>query len=121
MPTMGKKKSLTLGLSAALAALVVCFALLAGAGSAAAGGSGAKPLYWGAQIGPQFTGVQPPWDMRALSAFERRSKKGLSLLAFYEPFSNCGVPSAQCEPNGFPAVPMQEVREYGAIPFLSWS
>jgi Glycosyl hydrolase family 26 len=120
MRTMRDKRSLTLGLGSLLAALVVCGALLAGVGSAPAAG-GARPLYWGAQVGPQFTGQQPPWDMKALTDFQKRTKKGLSLLAYYEPFSNCGVKTARCELNNFPTEPMQAVREYGAIPFLSWS
>ncbi|MBS1888314.1 MAG: hypothetical protein JSU06_14110 [Actinobacteria bacterium] len=108
-----------MGLAGVVAALAVCLALLARPGAAPAA-SAAKPLFWGAQIGRQFTGEQPPWDMNALGAFQRRTKKGLSLLAFYEPFANCATAS-KCEMNGFPAVPMQAVREYGAIPFLSWS
>ena len=103
-----------------MAAASVCATLVLGAGSASAGGS-SRPLFWGAQIGRQLTGQQPPYDMSAVKAFERHTKKGLSLLAFYESFSSCGVKSAKCEMNGFPAESMQKVREYGAIPFLSWS
>ena len=78
-----------------------------------------KPLFWGAQVGPQFTGQQPPWDMRAAHAFERRTKKGMSLLAFYSPFADCT--KKPCEFYGFPALPMQAIRDNGSIPFLSWS
>ena len=116
------KRTVSLGLAGFSAAAIVCAALLIGAGSAPAAGAGkSRPLFWGAQIGRQFTGQQAPWDMKALTAFQKRSKKGLSLLAFYEPFSNCGVKTAKCELNGFPTEPIQAVREYGAIPFLSWS
>jgi hypothetical protein len=121
MRTMRETRTFHLALGSLLAVATVCATLLLGAGQAPAAKSGARPLYWGAQVGPQFTGVQPPWDMKALKDFQKRTKKGLSLLAFYEPFSNCGVETKKCEMNGFPAVPMQEVRDYGAIPFLSWS
>ena len=110
----------TLALSGVAALLCVGIALFTGAGSAPAAGA-ARPIYWGAQIGPQFTGQQAPWDMKALTDFQKRTKKGLSMLAYYEPFSNCGVATAKCELNGFPTEPMEAVRKYGAIPFLSWS
>ena len=120
MRTARAKQSTPLFLAGLLVAALVAATLLLDAGSAPAKSNG-KPIYWGAQIGRQFTGEQPPWDMKALTDFQKRTKKGLSMLAFYEPFSNCGVESKKCELNGFPAVPMEEVREYGAIPFLSWS
>jgi hypothetical protein len=104
-----------------LTAALVAVALLAlAATNAPSADAKAKPLYWGAQIGRQFTGQQPPWDMSALNAFQRRTKKGLSLLAFYAPFADCPR-SKQCEMNGFPTLPLEAVRNYGAIPFLSWS
>src|SRR3954471_18116656 len=28
-----------------------------------------RPTYWGAWIGPQLTGNQPPWDMSAVGRF----------------------------------------------------
>jgi len=77
------------------------------------------PIYWGAQIGRQFTGVQAPWDMSALSEFESTVGKSASLVAFYSPFADCNrVP---CEFFGFPGVPMENIRRHGAIPFFSWS
>jgi Glycosyl hydrolase family 26 len=102
----------------ALLAVLLCLAGL-GAPAASSAQAQGKPLYWGAQVGRQFTGHQPPWDMRALSAFQKHTKKGLSLLAFYQAFADCT--GKKCEFNGFPALPLQAVREYGAIPFLSWS
>ncbi|HEY1854915.1 MAG TPA: glycosyl hydrolase [Solirubrobacterales bacterium] len=105
---------------AATAALLTLLALSALAGTAPPAQAKGKPIYWGAQIGRQFTGQQPPWDMNALKAFQRRTKKGLSLLAFYAPFADC-TSGKKCTMNGFPTVPLQAVRDYGAIPFLSWS
>jgi hypothetical protein len=101
----------------ALATAGLCLAFLASAAGAAA--KGARPLYWGAQIGPQLTGRQAPWDMNALTAFERKTRKGLSLLAFYSPFVDCST--GRCEYSGFPAVPFEAIRERGTIPFFSWS
>ncbi|MBS1675915.1 MAG: hypothetical protein JST08_00875 [Actinobacteria bacterium] len=110
-----------MALSVLVGALVIGAGVLLGPRSASAdAAASAKPLFWGAQIGRQFTGEQAPWDMGAVSALQRRTKKGLSLVAFYEPFSSCGI-SANCELNGFPAVPLQSIRDYGAVPFLSWS
>jgi Glycosyl hydrolase family 26 len=109
--------------SAARASVVAALALLCVgvllASSPSLASAKGKPIYWGAQIGRQFTGQQPPWDMNALRAFQKRTKKGLSLLAFYEPFADCK--GKNCEMNGFPALPLEAVRTYGAIPFLSWS
>ncbi len=78
-----------------------------------------RPLYWGAQIGRQYTGIQAPWDMNALSAFEASVGKNVSLLAFYSPFADCN--RSPCEFFGFPGVPMENIRKHGAIPFFSWS
>ena len=35
----------------------------------------ANPVYWGAWIGPQFTGNEAPWDMSAVSKMERGSAR----------------------------------------------
>ena len=40
----------------------------------------AAATYWGAWIGPQFTGTPAPEDMTAVTAFEGLAKKPLSLL-----------------------------------------
>ncbi|HKG37091.1 MAG TPA: glycosyl hydrolase [Solirubrobacterales bacterium] len=79
----------------------------------------AKPLYWGATIGEQFTGDKPPWDMEAVRKFQRVAGKGLSLISFYIPFYDCN--SSPCVPFKFPTTPLQNARDYGAIPVLSWS
>jgi hypothetical protein len=109
-------------LSAALIAVLLALLAIAALAttSAPAARAKGKPIYWGAQIGRQFTGQQPPWDMHALKAFQKRTKKGLSLLAFYAPFADCTT-GKHCQMNGFPTDQMERIREYGAIPFLSWS
>ena len=40
------------------------------------GAGTAAPLYWGAWIGDQLTGTQPPWDMRAVSAVRSERRQG---------------------------------------------
>jgi hypothetical protein len=77
------------------------------------------PLYWGAQIGDQLTGEAAPWDMNALSAFQSLAKKPLSLVSFSAPFAECS--GSDCTFINFPTTPMENARNYGAIPFFSWS
>jgi hypothetical protein len=77
------------------------------------------PLYWGAQIGDQLTGEAAPWDLGALHSFEATAGKSLSLVSFASPFAECS--SAQCTFINFPLTPMENARNYGAIPFFSWS
>lgn len=78
-----------------------------------------RPLYWGAWIGPQFTGTEAPWDMRAVSAFQRLvNGKGLSLIALSSPFEDCY--RRPCSPYVFPAAQFEKIRRYGAIPFFNW-
>jgi mannan endo-1,4-beta-mannosidase len=77
-----------------------------------------RGIYWGAWIGSQLTGGQPPWDMSAVTSFSGMVGKGLSLLEFAAPFANCG--SSSCDFYGFPTYEMQTIRNYGAIPFFSW-
>ena len=127
MAALGQRRLTLLALASAVLCLAAFGASAAASGptatasgpTATASGKKAQPLYWGAQIGPQLTGQQPPWDMSAMTAFERKTKKGLSLLAFYSPFANCL--KKPCEFFGFPALPFQAIRERGAIPFFSWS
>jgi hypothetical protein len=77
-----------------------------------------RPSYWGAWIGDNLTGAKPPWDMSAVTKFEQMTGRGLSLVEFSQPFSDCG--STPCTPFPFPAGEMEKIREYGAIPFFSW-
>ncbi|MET0558019.1 MAG: glycosyl hydrolase [Solirubrobacterales bacterium] len=78
-----------------------------------------KGLYWGAWLGDQLTGTQPPWDMSAVSKFERTMGRGLSIVQFAAPFADCA--RTPCTPFPFPTAQMRTIRAYGAIPFLSWS
>jgi Glycosyl hydrolase family 26 len=79
----------------------------------------AHPLYWGAWIGDQITGEEPPWDMNAVNRFEGKVGKGLSLIEFSTPLASCE--GSACEFSQFPTEAMQTIRDYGAIPMLSWS
>jgi hypothetical protein len=79
----------------------------------------AQPLYWGAWIGSQFTGTEAPFDMRAVSKFERViGGKRLSLIEFSSPFEDCY--KSPCVPYTFPTRDFDVVRRYGAIPLFSW-
>jgi hypothetical protein len=104
-----------------LAALLSC--LGAFAGTAAGLAAKHRPLYWGAWIGSQITGEEPPWDMSAVTGLESKLHKSLSVLEFSSPLAECTDPdnSSTCDFSPFPTNAMQSVREYGAIPFLSWS
>ena len=78
-----------------------------------------RPAYWGAWIGSQLTGTSAPWDMSAVTRFEQVIGKGLSLVQLAEPFADCSA--SPCRFYSFPTVQMQDIRNYGAIPVLSWS
>jgi Glycosyl hydrolase family 26 len=78
-----------------------------------------RPAYWGAWIGSQLTGTQPPWDMSAVTRFEQLVGKGLSLVELASPFANCNT--SPCRYYDFPTPQMQAIRSYGAIPVFSWS
>jgi Glycosyl hydrolase family 26 len=80
---------------------------------------GKRGLYWGAWIGSQLTGEQPPWDMGAVSNLETQVSKGLSAIQFGAPFADCST--TPCSFYRFPGKEMSAVRSYGALPFLSWS
>jgi hypothetical protein len=76
--------------------------------------------YWGAWIGPQFTGTPAPQDMNAVSKFEALSGKPLSLLETYSPWAICS--GSTCAPNQpFPAAELEKIRSYGAVPMFSWA
>jgi hypothetical protein len=80
-------------------------------------GAPANQIYWGAWIGSQFTGLLPPWDMTAVTAFENLTRKPLSLIAFSIPFQNC---HAACFFYEFDTPAFDNVRNHGSIPFFSW-
>jgi hypothetical protein len=77
------------------------------------------PLYWGATIGPQLTGTQAPWDMNAVAKFESTARKPVSLIQFFQPFSNCST--SPCTFYPFPSAPLENVRRHGSIPVLAWA
>jgi Glycosyl hydrolase family 26 len=77
-------------------------------------------IYWGATIGSQLTGEKAPWDMSAVTEFQRVAGKGLSLVSFLAPFAQCEAPG-DCVMEKFPRTPFEEIRAYGAIPFFSWN
>jgi hypothetical protein len=74
--------------------------------------------YWGAWIGSQLTGTAAPWDMSAVSKFEGKTGKAVSLLEFSSPWADCS--RSPCSYYTFPWDPFNAVRAHGAIPFFSW-
>ena len=79
----------------------------------------ARKRYWGAWIGSQLTGEQAPFDMRAVSKFERIADKPLSIVHWAYPFADCT--SNPCTFIAFPSREVTKVRRHGAIPMVSWS
>ncbi len=75
-------------------------------------------VLWGAEIGPQFTGTQAPWDMNAVTDFQRTVGKAPSIVAFNLPFEGC---SPSCNYYEFPVKQLSAIRSYGAIPMLNWA
>ena len=126
-----RTRSGKIGIGAAVAAIALAAILPLAQGAPAPGGQGQpqrkaqaklspkqRSTYWGAWIGPQLTGGQPPWDMSAVNHFEGLTGKGLSLLEFAAPFADCTA--SPCSFYKFPTYEMQTIRNYGAIPFFSW-
>jgi len=105
------------GRGIAVALTLLLLGMLATAGASAKAPK--RGLYWGAWIGNQLTGTQPPWDMGAVSSFESTMSKGLSTIQFGAPFADCSA--SPCNYYPFPTAEMTAVRHYGAIPFFSWS
>ena len=56
--------------------------------------------------------------MNAVAKFEQMAGKQLSLVHFSAPFADCS--SSPCSFYEFPAGPMDDIRNHGAIPFFSW-
>jgi hypothetical protein len=77
------------------------------------------PAYWGAWIGSHLTGGEPPWDMTAAAKFEQMTGKGMSILEFSSPFADCS--KSPCTSFEFPTKLMENVRQHGSIPLLSWA
>jgi Glycosyl hydrolase family 26 len=78
----------------------------------------AGPIFWGATIGSHLTGGQAPWDMSSVAKFEEGTKKKVSMVNFFQPFANC---NPTCSFYKFPVSPMENIRQHGSIPVLSWS
>jgi hypothetical protein len=57
--------------------------------------------------------------MSAVTKFEENAKKTVSLVQFFQPFANCAA--LPCSFYSFPTTPLEDIREHGAIPVLSWS
>jgi hypothetical protein len=100
-------------------AVTALLALAAACPAAAAKRPPPNPIYWGAQIGAQFTGEQAPWDMGAVTAFEGLTKKPPSLISFSSPLAECEGDA--CILNSFPTTPLENARRHGSIPFFSWN
>jgi hypothetical protein len=78
--------------------------------------------YWGAWIGPQFTGTPAPEDMSAVTQFERLAGKPLSLLETFSGWATCSGSAPGCQPSvPFPRSQFEAMRGYGAIPLYSWA
>ena len=108
-------RRMRIGLAIAVAAVVAVVVVLAvGSGP----GRSRQSVYWGAEIGPQFTGTPAPFDMRALTKFSAGVGRTPGVVAFNLPFEAC---SGRCSFEGFPAGPMTALRARGAIPLLNWS
>ena len=60
-------------------------------------------------IGNQLTGEAPPWDMRAVDAFEQIAGKGLSLLSFSSALRRLQHDLPRL-PN-FPMIPMENAAQ----------
>jgi hypothetical protein len=76
------------------------------------------PIYWGATIGSHLTGGQAPWDMNAVTKFEEGARKKASMVQFFQPFANC---NPTCSFYKFPITPLENIRQHGSVPVLSWS
>jgi hypothetical protein len=105
--------------AAAILAAVAVLVAVALAPAAKADQNAKQPSsYWGAWIGSQLTGGQPPWDMSSVARFEQLTGKAPSLLEFAAPFADCS--SSPCSFYHFPTYEMNTIRNYGAVPFFSW-
>ena len=47
------------------------------------------------------------------------AQKTVSLVQFFQPFANCS--GSSCSFYSFPTTPLENIREHGSIPVLSWS
>ena len=75
--------------------------------------------YWGGWLGSQLTGTEAPYDMGAVHKFQGLVGKGLSLVEWSLPFADCFQNPCHFYP--FPTTDVENVRQYGAIPVVSWA
>jgi mannan endo-1,4-beta-mannosidase len=75
-------------------------------------------IFWGAAIGTQFTGTEPPWDMAAVDDLEKVTHKTPSIVHFYGYWGDCD--GMTCSNWPFPRRQMTAIRHNGQIPMLSW-
>jgi hypothetical protein len=80
--------------------------------------SGSRSLLWGAWIGTQLTGTQPPWDMNAVTSFAYLAGKQPSLVNWSSPFYSADSCNGYCP---FVTSNFDRVRNNGQIPFFSWN
>jgi hypothetical protein len=90
---------------------------LAAAASPAA--TAAPEVYWGAYMGNQFNGAEPPYDMAGADAFESMTGKKMSLLEFTLPWAKCY--ELPCDFVPFPRASMEASRARGYIPVFGWA
>ncbi len=88
----------------------------------------APKMYWGANVGSQFTGGSPPFDWNAETAFAKSDAGGKmpSILSWGQPFfASAYCTSTSPYPAGhycpFQTSTFDSVRQHGFIPMLSWS
>jgi hypothetical protein len=76
-------------------------------------------IYWGATIGSQFTGLEPPWDWNAVTDFQNTDAggKAISVLSWGSPFYSATNCTGYCS---FTTSLYQSVRDHGVIPSISW-
>jgi hypothetical protein len=91
-------------------------ALSVGFPASAIASPSSKTMLWGAWTDRHVTGTLAPWDMSSMNVLERQVGKGQSLLHFGIPM--IGTTGAYY---GFPTAQMENARDHGSIPFLSWS
>jgi Glycosyl hydrolase family 26 len=105
----------TLGAKLLVALLAsVCLAAIA-----APAASAAPEMYWGAYLGNQFDGAEPPYDMSGADAFEASVGKKMSLLEFTLPWAKCY--SLPCDFLPFPEREMDAIHAHGSIPVFGWA
>jgi hypothetical protein len=95
----------------ALLALLSCGTWTDGRASTAA--TRANRFLWGAWIGKQFTGSEPPWDWRAVRDFEARNAGGKHLSVVH-----WGVGTPWAHHFRYWLSPLHRVRKAGAFSFV---